>query len=112
MKQIFWAKDFYHASNITNAVIFSENEPIRCSAHTLNLCVKDVLEKDNPSAELKKILKTFDKCRKIAGFFKISSKALTRLRAIQRENNLDQLKFVQEVFIIKTIDISRTLLEP
>lgn len=33
-----------NASNITNAVRFSENELLTCSAHTLQLCIKDGLE--------------------------------------------------------------------
>ena len=59
----------------------SDLESLRCLAHTLNLSVKDITEKEQ------KLIDLLAKCRSIVGHFKRSSKATQKLKEYQK--NLD-----------------------
>jgi hypothetical protein len=54
-----------NASNITNAVLFSHHNSIRCAAHTLQLAVNDCLEE----TKIKDLMK---KCRTLVTHFRQS----------------------------------------
>ena len=80
-----------NAKNMTNGVKYSDNNSLRCTAHTLQLTINDALE---DSVKIKNII---DKCKSIVAHFKKSSKSLDKLRAIQKRLDLKVLKFVQSV---------------
>jgi hypothetical protein len=80
-----------NAKNIVNGVEYSLNNSLRCTAHTLQLAVKDSIYANN---EVKNIL---EKCKAIVCHFKKSTTSLDKLRKIQKNLNLKVLKFVQEV---------------
>lgn len=81
-----------NASNITNAVLLSNNELVRCHAHTLQLCIKDSL------ASQSEIEKTLTKCRRLVAHFKHSSvsklrrKYMRLILVFQRPNLFKRFK--------------------
>ena len=64
---------------------------IPCFAHTLNLIVQDGIKRDHTIADLRQ------KCRHIVTFFGQSIRANEKLSELQRENNKEERKLVQEV---------------
>ena len=82
-----------NTSTITNAVEMSNFESLRCAGHTINLCVKDITEKEQ------KIKDLLAKCRAIVGHFKRSSKATQKLKTSQNRLELKNHKLIQEVTI-------------
>ena len=84
-----------NASNITNGVEYSGRYSLKCTAHTLNLAAKDILEGNE------KIDALLNKCRKIVGHFKRSSKAQQKLISIQERLDIKKHKMIQEVRFIK-----------
>lgn len=94
-----------NASNITNGVEFSDNQLVRCSAHTLQLCIKDALNEvesysyltNDKFQHVQKVFATIEKARRIVSYFKRSSKATAKLIGIQKDQKLKILKFKQEV---------------
>jgi hypothetical protein len=82
-----------NAANMKNGVLYSDNVLIPCSAHTLQLCVKDAF------SEVQALEPVLDKCRCIVRYFKKSSKVLMRLHTIQNAKKLDIYKFQSEVKI-------------
>lgn len=79
-----------NARNITNAVELSGYESLKCAGHTLNLCVKDILETEE------KIQNLLSKCRSIVGHFKRSAKATQKFKRIQDNLGLKKHKLIQE----------------
>ena len=82
-----------NAPNIVDGVKQAEIDCVRCVAHTIQLCAKDVLESDSRVVELLK------KCRSIVGHFKKSTKSSEALKNIQSELKMQPLKLIQEVII-------------
>jgi hypothetical protein len=80
-----------NASTITKAVELSDYESLGCAGHTINLCVKDITEKEE------KIKDLLAKCRAIVGHFKRSSKATQKLKTCQNRLELKNHKLIQEV---------------
>jgi hypothetical protein len=80
-----------NAYNIVNAVSFSDNISIRCSAHTLQLAIQDAFE------EQEIINGILAKCRSIVTHFKHSSQSYAKLSNIQKLHNFKQHKLIQEV---------------
>jgi hypothetical protein len=80
-----------NASTITKAVELSDYESLRCAGLTINLCVKDITEKEE------KIKDLLAKCRAILGHFKRSSKATQKLKTCQNRCELKNHKLIQEV---------------
>ena len=68
-----------NAYNITNAVRNSSYKSIRCAAHTIQLCIRDVIDNDD------RIVSLLAKCRSIVGYFKRSTKGYELFRSIQKE---------------------------
>ncbi|CAG5052904.1 unnamed protein product [Parnassius apollo] len=79
-----------NAQTMINAAAKLHIRHIPCFAHTLNLTVSDSFA----VTCLDQILK---KCKSIVTFFKMSTLASDKLRAIQRELNKPELKVIQEV---------------
>ena len=73
-----------NASTITKAVELSDYESLRCAGHTINLCVKDITEKEE------KIKDLLAKCRAIVGHFKRSSKATQKLKTFQNRLEIEK----------------------
>lgn len=94
-----------NASNITNGVEYSDNQLVRCSAHTLQLCIKDALNdvnsynylSDDKFQHVQRVFSTIEKARKIVSYFKRSAKATAKLIGIQKDQKMKILKFKQEV---------------
>lgn len=81
-----------NAANMKNAIRDHINKPhLGCVAHTLNLCVKDALEED---ASIVQLLK---KCKALVSFFKHSVFASEKLRKMQQQMGLPELKVKQDV---------------
>lgn len=81
-----------NAANMKKAVINDLKKPHHpCVAHTLNLLVQDAI-KDNE--ELNKLL---TKCRAIITYFKQSTKAVYKLREVQNQMGLQDLKLKKDV---------------
>lgn len=81
-----------NAANMKKAVINDLKKPHHpCVAHTLNLLVQDAI-KDNE--ELNKLL---TKCRAIITYFKQSTKAVYKLREVQNQMRLQDLKLKKDV---------------
>lgn len=59
-----------------------------CMAHTLNLVVKDSLDKNSANLDLKVLKLTFEKCRIIVTYFKQRTKAAYKLRELQKTNGM------------------------
>lgn len=79
-----------NAQTMINAAVKLHIRHIPCFAHTLNLTVTDSFA----VTCLDQILK---KCKSIVTFFKMSTLASDKLRAIQRELNKAELRVIQEV---------------
>ncbi|CAF4893692.1 unnamed protein product [Pieris macdunnoughi] len=79
-----------NAQTMINAAVKLHLRHIPCFAHTLNLTVTDSFA----VTCLDQILK---KCKLIVTFFKMSTLASDKLRAIQRELNKAELRVIQEV---------------
>jgi len=78
--------------NIKNAInehLHKYHHP--CVAHTLNLIVNDAITSNE---ELLNVLK---KCRALVGHFKHSVSASTKLKEIQNQMNVPELKVKQDV---------------
>ena len=79
-----------NAANITSGVNISDCESIRCTAHTLQLAVNNVLEEP----KLKELVK---KGRAIVTHFKQSTKSYEILKKMQERCGIKQLKLIQDV---------------
>ncbi|XP_063538120.1 E3 SUMO-protein ligase ZBED1 [Cydia strobilella] len=92
-----------NASNMKKAVQdYLQKRNHFCVAHTLNLAVKDCINKDNDqpqSAHLKneEVLQVITKSRTIVTHFKQSIKSSNSLREMQSQMNLDIIKLKQDV---------------
>ena len=71
----------------------SNFESLRRAEHTINLCVKDITEREQ------KIKDLLAKCRAIVGHFKRSSKATQKLKTCQNRLEVKNHKLIQEVTI-------------
>lgn len=81
-----------NGSNIKNAInehLHKYHHP--CVAHTLNLIVNDVITSNE------ELLNVIKKCRALVGHFKHSVFASTKLKEIQNQMNLPDLKVKQDV---------------
>ncbi|CAG5015362.1 unnamed protein product [Parnassius apollo] len=79
-----------NAANISAAIRMGGWKHIRCFAHSVNLIVQ---------SGLKDIKNTVLKVKSIVEYFKSSSSALTKLKEIQQQMGLPELKLKQDVVI-------------
>lgn len=80
-----------NAANMVAALRATQWKHIPCMAHTLNLIVQESLNKDRVLVNLRA------KCRHIVTFFRHSTQAYDKLKIMQKENNKEEKKLVQEV---------------
>ena len=80
-----------NASNITAAVRLTGWRHIPCFAHTLNLVVQEAIKADKDLVAVKK------KCKEIVTFFHHSTKAMDKLREIQKQVGVPENKLIQEI---------------
>ncbi|KAL0883411.1 hypothetical protein ABMA27_016796 [Loxostege sticticalis] len=91
-----------NAPNVKKAVNEHLNKRNQyCVAHTLNLaigdCVKDDGGADDESEDAPKLQDLISKCRAIVSHFKHSDKSSYKLREIQKQMELPELKVIQDI---------------
>ncbi|XP_040190707.1 zinc finger BED domain-containing protein 4-like [Rana temporaria] len=97
-------------ANMLKAVRDGKYVSVRCSAHLLNLVVKDALSEDNTSGKLATLL---DSCRKIAAHFHRSVKDSNILRKEQKKQGLNEHRLKIDVVTRwnSTLDMLERILE-
>lgn len=80
-----------NAANIVNAVNYTDNLSIRCSAHTIQLAINDAFKNNNQIDDI------LSKCKTVVSHFKHSSLAAAKLQVIQKQLHLKENKLIQEV---------------
>lgn len=97
-------------ANMLKAVRDGKYVGVRCSAHLLNLIVKDALSEENTSGKLATLL---DSCRKIAAHFHCSVKDSHILRKEQKKAGLNEHRLKIDVVTRwnSTLDMLECILE-
>ena len=80
-----------NASNMTSGIQKTRWKHLPCFAHTLNLVVQEAVNSEQVLSKLQ------EKCKHIAAHFHRSTKSSKKLRSVQQQLNLPQLKLIQDV---------------
>lgn len=87
-----------NGANIKNAIVqHLQKRHHPCVAHTLNLCVTDSLNAKDKDKTMEIVKPLLSKCKAIVGHFKHSVTACEKLKTMQLQMKLPELKLIQDV---------------
>lgn len=87
-----------NGANIKNAIVqHLQKRHHPCVAHTLNLCVTDSLNAKDKDKTMEIVKPLLSKCKAIVGHFKHSVTACEKLKTMQLQMKLPELKVIQDV---------------
>lgn len=87
-----------NGANVKSAIVqHLQKRHHPCVAHTLNLCVTDSLNAKDQDKIMEVVKPLLSKCKAIVGHFKHSVTACEKLKTMQQQMKLPELKVIQDV---------------